>query len=154
MTLVLSRKNLAENYGDRDLDVGNASKRKLLRDKARRSMTIELGALRRCHPSNLSFDTKLPSADGPRANATAPGTALRDQSRTLTFVLPHPLFAEQSETSEPGAAMASVFSLGVIDIPDASLAERIAYVGWSEGRPQSRRKHLGTLRGLLRRRRP
>lgn len=29
--------------------------------------------------------------------------------------------------------MASVFSLGVIDIPDASLAERIAYVGWSEG---------------------
>lgn len=32
--------------------------------------------------------------------------------------------------------MASVLSLGVIDIPDASLAERIAYVGWSEGSPQ------------------
>jgi hypothetical protein len=71
VTLVLSRTNLAENYGDRDLDVGNASKRKLFRDNARRSMTIERGALRGCHPSNLSFDTKLPSADGPRANDTA-----------------------------------------------------------------------------------
>lgn len=36
VTLVVSRTNLAENYGDRDLDVGNASKRKLIRDNARR----------------------------------------------------------------------------------------------------------------------
>ena len=43
---------------------------------------------------------------------------------------------EQSRKLSP--SLASVLSLGVIDIPDASLAERIAYVGWSEGRTRPR----------------